>query len=169
MKRCLVPLLFAAAALAACTHYRFAYCHVDLEETAGLVVVERTKGPEHTAGEHGPPRMTEVPLRAALTRDRYRIEFETPISTTPQLSLRVFAPGDGLQSSPLRVEGLHVGRAHPRTTLESGVLLYYFAVEEALGAPLDIEVRAANGALLGHERLTYRIQQLGVVSGTEWL
>jgi hypothetical protein len=148
-------LLLILVLLAGCAPYRIANRQLMFDVSQSLVVTERAA----TQGA------ADTPVRATLTRDRYRIDFEMPVQSDLNLLLRAHTVG----GEPLTIEGAHVHSAHPATTDSSGAKLFYFDVEASGGAPLDIIVRDAVGQELGRERLRWRIKNHRATYGIEWI
>jgi len=153
--RAALTLVLTAALLSACAPYRIANRQVVFDDAQSLVITART-AEKPAVGS---------PVRATLTRVRYRIEFEMPVQSNLMLLLRAHA----LDGAPLTIEGAHVHSAHPDTTDSSGAELYYFDVEASDGAPLEIILRSAAGAELGRERLTWRARSYRATYGIEWI
>jgi hypothetical protein len=156
----------AACTLAACGPYRIDHQHMILEPVAGLQVLERSTTSLSSDDQplHFPK--TGLPLKAVLQRDRYQINFDMPQSSgTALLFIGARAP-DGQQ---LQIEGAHLRHVYPKSAEELDGYPFAFMVEEARGAPLVIVIRGPGGAVLGEERLKYRIVSRGVAYGIEWI
>jgi len=153
--RSIPALLLIAASLAACAPSRVANRQLVFDEAQPLVITAR-KAEKPAAGS---------PIRANLTREHYRIEFDMPVGPYPRLLLRAHT----LDGAPLSIEGAHVHSAHPDTTDSSGARLFYFDVNASKGAPLEIIVRDVAGVELGRERLTWRARSHRASYGIEWI
>ncbi|HEY6124033.1 MAG TPA: hypothetical protein VIV63_05235 [Steroidobacteraceae bacterium] len=152
-----------AVLLTACAPYRIDHRHLVLDETPGLVVLERSTTAVDSQGEPLKSGKVGFPTEVVLKRERYDVLIELSPSSVPML----FLSARTAQGTVLNVEGAHVRRVHP----DAEVLGYQFGfmVEEADGEPLEFVVRAADGTELGRERLTYKIRSRGVAYGIEWI
>ena len=104
---------------------------------------------------HVDPSKLPLPEEYLLVRERYRVVIATPVTGEPDASLRASSP-DG---SPLALEGPALSPCPPGASPEQRCLDAARA-ERAI----DFDVRDASGALLGSERLGYRVERYGTIS-----
>ncbi len=148
-----------------CAPYAYTARHVYFESIPGLDIYERSgaKGTDRTLFA-----TQDVPIRYRLRTARYALELKTYLSGhEPVVVLRALSP----LGATLRIQGSHVGEFDP-AILRLQLPDYYpysFNAEEALGAPLDVAILDAAGAVLGHEILRYKIRSRGIKYGVEGL
>jgi hypothetical protein len=156
-----VVTLLCALCACACAPYRIDHEHLVFDETAGFAILERSTEAVSSAGKPLRNGKTGFPTKVVLKREHYEIHFDLPPGSMPLLFLSVRTSAGAV----LAAEGAHLRRVHP----DAEVLGYQygFDVREADGDPLELVIRGADGAELGRERLTYRIQSRGVSYGVE--
>lgn len=163
MKSRLLLFMLVAGSLSACAPYRIDHRHLVLDETPGLIVLERSTEAVDSQGQPLKSGRTGFPLEATLQRERYAVHFDIPASSTPM----IFFSARAADGTLLDLEGAYVRRVHP----DAEVLgyQYSFLLDDADGKPLEFVIRTADGKELARERLTYKIRSRGRAYGIEWI
>ena len=149
-----------------CAPYVHTARHVYFESIPGLEIYERSGVPKDIDRALFATR--DLPVRYRLRTARYVLELKTPLGAHKTgVLLRAGLP----QGGRLAIQGAHVFESDP-AILRLQLPDYYpysFEAEEAQGAPLDVTILDAAGAVIGHEILMYKIRSRGILYGVEGL
>jgi len=153
----------AAVLLSACRPYVSSYEHVCFEEISGLVVLERSTSSTDSQGHELKLAKTGMPLKVSLRRPNYSVESDTPLNIAPVLFLRATTS----EGAALSVKGAHLYPLAEGSAAALAGYRYWFNVDEARGAPLEMVASDSSGKVVGTERLRYSLRSRGFSFGVD--
>jgi hypothetical protein len=159
MKPFLFILVFCTVGLCGCAPALIRYKHVVVHESATIKTTERSTESNDSQGRPLSASKTGLPTKSILSGRGYVVIIRAPVNTEPVVFLRATDE----MNNALKIQGSHLLEIEKTSALGLEGYNYSFLVREARGAPIEFEVIAKDGAILGHEKIEYDVVSRGYV------